>query len=257
MLLAVDVGNTHTVLGVYESEKLLHMWRMETNPSQTSDELRVSLGGLFGLAGFSKDDITGVVVATVVPVLRRLWAKVGAEMMERDVLSIDVEAAGELFDASAYPPGIIGADRIADAVAARALYGAPVVVLDFGTVTNMEVIDADGRFQGGVIAPGVETSMKTMSAATALLPDVELADPVGAWGTNTAEAMQVGLVFGEGDRADGLVRRIWEQLGYETPVVATGGLAKAMQPFCHTVTHVNQELTLEGLRMIWEQNQAD
>ncbi len=256
MLLAVDVGNTHTVLGIYESGNLLHMWRIETNASQTSDELRVSLAGLFGLAGFSKDDITGVVVATVVPALRRLWVKVGSEMMQRSVLCVDVECAGDLFDASAYPSSIIGADRIADAVAARAIYGSPCVVLDFGTATNMEVIDKDGRFRGGVIAPGVETSMKALFSNAALLPDVELADPVGAWGSNTVEAMQVGIVYGEGDRVDGLVRRIWKQLGYETPVIATGGLSKAMQPFCETVTEVNQELTLEGLRMIWERHFA-
>lgn len=254
MLLAVDVGNTHTVLGVYNGETLLHMWRIETNASQTSDELRVNLGGLFGLAGFTKDDITGVCVATVVPALRRLWTKVGSEMMGSDVLCIDAEVAGDLFDASAYPSTTIGADRIADAVAARKIYGSPVIVLDFGTATNMEVIDKQGRFLGGVIAPGVETSMKALFSNAALLPEVELADPKGAWGTNTVEAMQVGIVFGEGDRVDGLVRRIWNQLGYETTVVGTGGLSKAMKPFCQTMTHVNQELTLEGLRFIWEAN---
>ena len=162
MLLAVDVGNTHTVLGIYEGAELQHMWRIETNAKETADELRVSLGGLFQLAGFSKDDITGVVVATVVPALRRLWIKVGSEMMHQEVLCIDTETAGDLFDASAYPSTTIGADRIADAVAARAIYGAPVIVLDFGTATNMEVIDTEGRFLGGVIAPGVETSMKAL-----------------------------------------------------------------------------------------------
>ena len=252
MLLAVDVGNTHTVIGIYDGETLLHMWRIETNAKQTSDELRSTLHGLFELAKVTPADFHGVVVATVVPALRRLWVKVGEQMLESDVLVIDVEAAGDLFDASAYPSTTIGADRIADAVAARALYGAPVIVLDFGTATNMEVIDKDGKFRGGVIAPGVETSMKALFSNAALLPEVELADPVGAWGTNTVEAMQVGIVYGEGDRVDGLVRRMWDQLGYETPVIGTGGLSRAMQPFCHTMTQVNQELTLEGLRMIWE-----
>lgn len=252
MLLAVDVGNTHTVMGVYEGKTLLHMWRIETNAAQTSDELRSTLHGLFELAGILRTNFEGVVVATVVPALRRLWVKVGEQMLNSEVLCIDAQTAGNLFDASAYPSASIGADRIADAVAARALYGSPVVVLDFGTATNMEVIDKDGRFLGGVIAPGVETSMKALFAHAALLPEVELATPVGAWGANTVEAMQVGIVYGEGDRVDGLVRRIWEQLGYETPVVGTGGLSKAMQPFCQTMTHVNQELTLEGLRMIWE-----
>ncbi len=256
MLLAVDVGNTHTVLGIYEGAELQHMWRIETNAKETADELRVSLGGLFQLAGFSKDDITGVVVATVVPALRRLWIKVGSEMMHQEVLCIDTETAGDLFDASAYLSTTIGADRIADAVAARTIYGAPVIVLDFGTATNMEVIDTEGRFRGGVIAPGVETSMKALFSNAALLPEVELADPAGAWGTNTVEAMQVGIVYGEADRVDGLVRRMWKQLGYETPVIATGGLSRAMQPFCETVTEVNQELTLEGLRMIWEAQQS-
>ena len=252
MLLAVDVGNTHTVLGVYKGAELLHMWRIETNHSQTSDELRVSLHGLFELAGFSRNDITGVVLATVVPALRRLWCKVGSEMMDQEVLCLDQEVAGDLFDGSVYPSSVIGADRIADAVAARTLYGAPVIVLDFGTATNREVIDKDGRFLGGVIAPGVETSMRALSSKAALLPEVELAKPVGAWGTNTVEAMQVGIVYGEGDRVDGIVRRMWDQLGYETPVIATGGLSKAMEPFCETVTSVDQQLTLEGLRLVWE-----
>lgn len=251
MLLAVDVGNTHTVIGVYDGKTLLHMWRIETNAAQTSDELRTTLHGLFELASIPRTNFEGVVVATVVPALRRLWVKVGEQMLGCEVLCIDTEAAGTLFDASAYPSTTIGADRIADAVAARALYGSPVVVLDFGTATNMEVIDKDGRFLGGVIAPGVETSMKALFSNAALLPEVELADPKGAWGQNTVEAMQVGIVYGEGDRVDGLVRRIWEQLGYETPVIGTGGLSRAMQPFCKTMTHVNQELTLEGLRMIW------
>ena len=144
----------------------------------------------------------------------------------------------------------IGADRVADAVAARALYGAPVVVVDFGTATNIEVIDRDGRFRGGVIAPGVQTSANALFTHGAQLPDIALVAPPAVIGTNTVEAIQSGIMLGEADRVDGLVRRIFDQLGYSAKVIATGGLAAVVERYSSTIDEVNTELTLEGLRLI-------
>lgn len=253
MLLAIDVGNTQTVLGIYNGEKLLYMWRLATDHVRTSDEIRVQVNGLLEMAGASVADIGGAVLATVVPTLKRRWAKVCRVMFDCETLAVDAEVAANLLNTDAYRNRAgIGADRIADAVAAKQIYGAPAIVLDFGTATNMEAIDKDGSFAGGIIAPGVETSMKALFSGAALLPEVELADPHTALGLDTVEAIQIGLVYGEVDRADALVRRMWKQLGYETKVIATGGLANAMGPLCETVTDINPELTLEGLRIIYE-----
>ena len=142
--------------------------------------------------------------------------------------------------------------RVADAVAAKALYGAPVIVVDFGTATNMEVVDADGRFIGGVIAPGVETSASALFSHATKLGAIDLVDPHTAIGHNTEEAIQAGIVYGEADRMDGIIRRIFAQLGYETPVVATGGLASRVAAQSQTITAINPELTLEGLRLVYE-----
>lgn len=253
MLLAIDVGNTQTVLGIYEGDQLRHMWRVSTNAIHTTDELRLKLRGLFLAQEIAPRAIDGVVLASVVPALTDRWSEVGKAMFGHETRTVNFESAQPLFSTSYANPHEIGADRIADAVAARALYGAPVIVVDFGTATNMEVIDAEGCFVGGIIAPGVETSMNALFSRAARLAAIELEDPHTAIGRTTAETMQVGIVYGEVDRVDGLIRRVFAQLGYEAPVVATGGLATSIAPLCATVTEINSELTLQGLRMIFEQ----
>ncbi|MBQ9001350.1 MAG: type III pantothenate kinase [Eggerthellaceae bacterium] len=251
MLLAIDAGNTQTVIGVYDGAKLLRMWRIATNKAHTSDELRCKLLGLIAPESFSEVQVANAVLASVVPTLTSAWKRALAGM-GIDALVCNAETAGNLFATTYDNPSEIGADRVADAVAARALYGAPVVVVDFGTATNVEVIDADGRFVGGIIAPGLETSASALVAHATKLPAIELADPGAAIGRNTVHAMQSGIVYGEADRVDGFVRRIFAELGYSTRVIATGGLATVMASLCSTVTDVNQELTLEGLRLLFE-----
>ncbi|MEG0072551.1 MAG: type III pantothenate kinase [Raoultibacter sp.] len=252
MLLAIDVGNTQTVLGIYEGASLKQMWRVSTNASHTADELRLKLRGLFDDRGIMSGNIEGVALASVVPTLTDRWADAGRMMFAKETLVVNFETARPLFRAQYANPHEIGADRIADAVAAKQLYGSPVIVVDFGTATNMEVIDRDGNFIGGIIAPGVETSMEALFKRAARLSAIELEDPHTAIGTCTVETMQVGIVYGEADRVDGLVRRVFAQLGYDAPVVATGGLALSFAKLCSTVTEVNPELTLQGLRMIFE-----
>jgi len=227
------------------------MWRIATRLDLTGDEMHVTLRGLFDTVGIHKGDIEGMALATVVPKLATLWKQVGYDMFGIDALCASPRTAGSLIDLSRYGTSDLGADRVADAVAARSLYGAPVVVVDFGTATNIEVIDKDGCFAGGIIAPGIETSTNALFDKAALLPAVELVDPKTAIGMNTVKAMQVGIVYGEVDRVDGLVRRVWDQLGYRTNVVATGGLGSSIGSLCSTITTVNSELTLQGLRIMY------
>lgn len=253
MLLAIDVGNTQTVIGVYDGEELRHMWRIATNKNHTSDELRLKLMPLLSSEGIGADCLGGAALASVVPQLTHGWRSALRKLVGADPLVCTADSAGEELFPTAYAnPAEIGADRVADAVAARALYGQPVVVVDFGTATNIEVVDRDGAFAGGVIAPGVETSASALFSHANRLSAIELEDPHTAIGGNTAQAIQAGIVYGEADRVDGLVGRIFEQLGYEAPVVATGGLASRVAPLSRTITHVNKELTLEGLRRIYE-----
>lgn len=254
MLLAIDIGNTQTVVGVFEGPKLRHMWRLATNKADTSDELRVKVRPLLASEGIDAPEIGGSIVASVVPALTASWKRALSYMLGEEPLVCSAATAGPLFATTYGNPAEIGADRVADAVAARELYGSPVVVVDFGTATNVEVVDAQGRFVGGIIAPGLETSAAALFSHATRLPAIELVDPGTAIGKNTVHAMQAGIVYGEADRVDGFVRRIFAELGYEAPVIATGGLAATMAPLCETVTHVNSELTLEGLRLVYEAN---
>lgn len=256
MLLAIDVGNTQTAIGVYRGEKLVSLWRIATGKHQTSDELRVTLAPLLASDGLDATEVRGAALASVVPQLTEAWVEAIRRLTGKDALVCTAASAGGLFSADYANPAEIGADRVADAVAARALYGAPAVVVDFGTATNIEVIDRSGAFIGGVIAPGVDTSAQALFSRATRLAAIELVDPHTAIGGSTDQAIQAGIVYGEADRVDGLVRRIFAQLGYEAPVVATGGLAARVAAHSSTITETNPELTLEGLRLIFEaQNQ--
>lgn len=256
MLLAIDIGNTQTVLGVYEDEKLAGMWRLATSPSLTSDEIRVHLIPLFSAANLSFQDIDCSALSSVVPQLTESWKKAIFDCTGIDPLICNAETAGSLFRAHYPSPHEIGADRVADSVAMLAIYGAPCIVVDFGTATNMEVIDAQGYFIGGIIAPGMQTSAQTLFARGAQLPAIGFEAPKDPIGKNTIEAMQSGIVLGEVDRVDGLIKRVFDQLGYEAKVVATGGLAGLVAKHSKYIEEVNLELTLIGLRLILEHNRS-
>lgn len=253
MLLAIDVGNTQTVIGVFEDDQWEHVWRTRTASNTTYDELHVELLGLFNAFGVQTSQITGVALSSVVPFLTDTWRIAIHHMFHLEVIESTRKNADGLMDFSAYVNGDLGQDRIADCVAARQLYGGPVIVVDFGTATNMEAVDGSGCFCGGVIAPGVRTSMDALVSRAALLPEVGLDRPPVALGLSTQTAMQIGLVYGEVDRVDGIVRRMWRQLGYaHTRVIATGGLGNVMGPLCETVSLVDNRLTLQGLRFIYD-----
>ncbi len=253
MLLAIDVGNTQTAIGVHGNGEWKHVWRTRTSTNETYDELHAKLLALFTTAGIQTSKIHGVALSSVVPFLTDTWKIAVHHMFHLELIESTRNNAEGLVNFSAYAPGDLGEDRIADCVGAHKLYGDPVIVVDFGTATNMEAIDAIGHFRGGVIAPGVRTSMNALVHGAALLPEVGLERPPVVLGLSTQTAMQVGIVYGEIERVDGIVRRIWKQLGYgKTRVVATGGLGNAMGPMCETVTDINNKLTLQGLRFIYD-----
>ncbi len=252
MLLAVDVGNTQTVLGLYKGSELRFMWRIVTDKADTSDELRIKMTSLLYEDKIGVSEIKGIAIASVVPRLTTSWGGVSEYLLKKEALIVSARKAHPLFKADYCNPDEIGADRVADAVAAVELYGAPVIVVDFGTATNIEVIDKRGMFVGGIIAPGLETAASALFAHAARIGAIELADPHTAIGGSTDEAVQAGILYGEADRVDGLVRRVFAQLGYETPVIGTGGFAGTITEFSSTITEVNEELTLEGLRLICE-----
>lgn len=256
MLLAIDVGNTHTVAGAYDGATMVKGWRVATEKQQTADELRARLASLFFADRFDEKAIDGAALCSVVPSLTKAWTQALSDMLGIETLVCNAETAGSLFK-STYPrPHEVGADRIADAIAARELYGSPVVVLDFGTATNIEVIDKNGYFVGGIIAPGVETSAQALFSRATKLSTTALEAPAHAIGLSTEEAVQSGIILGEADRADGLVRRAFAQMGEKATVVATGGLAKLIAEHSSEISLVNPDLTLEGLRLIYAAHQA-
>jgi type III pantothenate kinase len=253
MLLAIDVGNTETVVGMFQGPELAWHWRYSTVAERTADELALLLGGFLQQQGLSfSRQITGVAIASVVPVqtqaLRTMvreyfhFPPVVVEPGTRTGIAIHYES-----------PKDVGADRIANAVAAHAKFGGPAIVVDFGTATTFDVISAEGDYLGGVIFPGLKISATALSEAAARLPMVEIAPPKAVIARSTVESVQAGLVLGTASMIDGMVERITKELG-DAEVIATGGLAELVVEHCHTVDHHEPWLTLEGLRLIYERN---
>lgn len=253
MLFAVDVGNTQSVLGLFEGAELVGHWRISTNSSLTGDELRVKVAGLLGMDGLSFDDVAQVIVASVVPKLTAAWQEVSRRACDCEAVVVGPGLKTGMpirYD----NPHEVGADRIVNGIAAYQRFGGPVVVVDFGTATTIDVVSEDGAYLGGAIAPGVETSAEALFTKAARLSKVDLEAPAHVIGTNTRASVQAGLILGEAAMIDGLVRRVWAELGCEATVIATGGLAERIGPLCETVGYVDLDLTLEGLRIVYERN---
>ena len=255
MLLAVDIGNTHTVIGVFDGPELRANWRVATRRDATADEIGVQLRGLFAQAGLGPQLVDAAIVSSVVPDLNGPYAEVGGRYLQTAPLFVGPGVKTGmpiLYD----NPHEVGADRIVNALAAKEIHGAPVIVLDFGTATTFDVVGPGGEYLGGVIAPGLGSSAEALFAKAARLHRVDLRRPPRVIGRNTEQSLQAGLFHGYVALIEGLVVRIRAELGSEAPVVATGGLAGVFadeMPFLHAS---DPGLTLEGLRRIWDRNRT-
>jgi type III pantothenate kinase len=255
MLLAIDIGNTNVTFGVFDGEKIKTTWRVSTAIHRTSDEYANLMLSLMERQGITAKQINDVVICSVVPPLLIIFEDVCKRYLKKSPLIVEAGVkTGIRIDMD--NPREVGPDRIVNAVAAHQLYGGPVIVIDMGTATTLDVVSKDGRYIGGAIAPGIIISLEALFTRTAVLPRIELALPKKAIGRNTIAAMQSGIVFGYIGLIEGIVGRIQAELDEPAKVVAAGGLATLIVDASNIINIVNSDLTLVGLRMIWELNRG-
>jgi len=261
MLMAVDVGNSQVVVGLFADAaavgdgELLHQWRVATHPTYTADELTLQLGQLLALDGLDLSSVTGTAVSCVVPQLNMALREMTAKRLRVPAVVVGPGVRTDM-PLLVDNPHEVGADRVADAVAAFERYGGPTIVVDFGTATNFEVVSVRGEYLGGVLFPGLDVSFGALSAKAALLPRVEMAPPRSILGKSTVEQLQAGIFFGFGALVEGVCKKLKQEVGPAT-VVATGGLAPVVLGAAPVIDHHEPWLTLFGLRAIYRFNRAD
>ncbi|MGD0528253.1 MAG: type III pantothenate kinase [Polyangiaceae bacterium] len=255
MLLAVDVGNTNIVYGLFEGEALVHQFRVESARGRTSDEYAVQLHALLAMQGIDAAQVDAAIIACVVPSLNEPMARLVKRGFGRDALVVGpgIRTGMAILIEN---PREVGADRIADAVAGFDKAKGGVVVVDFGTSTNFDVVTPKGEYLGGVLAPGLQISADALFTRAAKLSRVEIVTPPKVVGRNTVHAMQSGIVYGYVGLVDGLVERIQGELGFPCAVIATGGLASLIAPLSKTIGEVDDHLTLTGLRILYDRNRV-
>jgi type III pantothenate kinase len=253
VLLVVDVGNTQTHFGTFQGEELVEHWRFATVGESTADELGAALRNLLELRGLGMDDLDASIVSSTVPQLSPEWLAMASRYLGHEMLSVGPGLKTGMvlrYD----NPREIGADRLVNAVAIRERFGGPAVCVDFGTSVNFDIVGPEGDFLGGVLVPGVEISLEALTERGAKLPKIDLAPPRGVIGKSTVDAIRSGVIYGFAGAIDGILKRLFAELGEDTDVIATGGLAGAIVPFTEHIDEIDDLLTLTGLRLVWERN---
>ncbi len=253
MLLAIDIGNTNIVWGVFDGDQLVADWRIGTDYSKTTDEYAILLLDLLRVEDIGQERVDGVILSSVVPPLTPLFEELAETYFHCRPTTVSAEMKTGLTIAYANPREV-GSDRIVNAAAAYRRYGGPLIIVDFGTATTLCAVTADGKYLGGAIAPGLRISAEALYARTAKLPKIELTRPKSAIGQDTVTSMQAGLIFGYAGLVDELVRRIQQEMGRDCFVLATGGLAGIIAPESRSIREVRPQLTLDGLALLYAMN---
>ena len=253
MILVIDVGNSHTVIGVYKEEKLLDHWRISTNLKKTEDEYGILVKSLLDNSKLSLADIKGIVISCVVPPIIWILKKMSADYFKVSPIIVGPGIKTGIYIKTDHP-NEVGADRIVNAIAAYKLYGGPVIIIDFGTATTFCAVNKDGVYLGGAIAPGIEISAEALAEKTAKLPKIEVTKPQHSIGSNTIDAMKSGIFFGYLGLTEELIRRFKRELGEDSLVVATGGYSELIGKECKLIDKINPFLTLLGLYLVYEMN---